>query len=591
MSKIKSKNLLIFKRLWRHISPNRKINLILLLILTIIVSIAEVVSIGAVIPFLSVIVAPERVFNHPEAQTIIYLLKIKSPEEMLKPLALLFGFLAILAGTLRLILLGLQMRVSYSMGADFGVLIFERTLHQPYKVHLGRNTSEIIAGITSKTNQLVYAAIYPALSLVAALFLLLMILSVLIIIDPYAAIGSFFGFGLIYLMVVIITKKRISRYGEDINTSQNKVIKILQEGLGGIRDVLVDDNQDIYVNIYKKSEILMRRSQANVQILTTCPRFVIEALGMALIAAVAYQLTTNQNEMGNAIPVLGALALGAQRLMPVMQQAYTAWISMKSGQASVEDAINLLDQPLNKESKDNFDRIKYNKKINVINAEFRYEDTGTNVINNITFEIKKGERIGIVGKSGSGKTTLLDIVMGLLYLNKGNISIDDIEITSKNNRGLRALIAHVPQTVYLADATISENIAFGVQTDKINHQQVEVAATKAQLAKTISCLENKYQTNVGERGVRLSGGQRQRIGIARALYKKAEIIIFDEATSALDTETENAVMESISSLDDNLTIIMVAHRISTLKNCTKIFKIDEGKISDLGSYKDALNLI
>ena len=576
-----------FRRLWRHISTRRRGQLLVFFLLMIAASLAEVVSIGAVLPFLGVLIAPEQVFTHPIAQPFISLLNLKSSSDLLAPLVIFFGLAAIFAGLLRIALLWMQMRLSYAMGADFGISIYERTLYQPYAVHASRNSSEVIAGITAKTNQLVYGAIYPVLSLLASIFLLLMILAALITINPIVALSSFAGFGVIYTLVIIFTRGRLSREGKPSNEKQTELIKVLQEGLGGIRDVLLDGTQPTYIKIYSRSEIKMRRAQANIQILTTCPRFAIEALGMVLIAGLAFFLAARPDGVAGSIPVLGALALGAQRFLPVMQQAYTAWTSIKSGQASVQDAVDLLDQPLSEDHNQIvIQSIPFRKNIDLSDLSFRYSQSGPYVLKNLCISLPKGGRIGFIGTTGSGKSTLLDIIMGLLQTSEGTLSVDGLPITRRNSRAWQAHIAHVPQFIFLADSTIAENIAFGVPYDDIDMARVRQAAQKAHIAETIEGWSGQYKTLAGERGVKLSGGQRQRIGIARALYKNADIIVFDEATSALDNETEIAVMDSIKTLGNELTIIIVAHRLTTLKDCTQVIELTNGTITRIGSYSE-----
>jgi len=324
---------------------------------------------------------------------------------------------------------------------------------------------------------------------------------------------------------------------------------------------------------------------------------------MTLIAGIAYTMSLREDGLTTAIPILGALALGAQRLLPALQQAYSAYSALNGSQSSFQDVLRLLDQPLPQyalETDSNKDNesyseivppttISFNKEICLNNLSFKYaadsiENTSW-ILKSINLTIVKGERIGFIGVTGSGKSTLLDIIMGLLPSTSGELTIDGELITSKNIKAWQAHIAHVPQNIYLSDSTIEENIAFGIHKEKINHQQVEKAAKQAQIAELIEEWEEGYQTSVGEQGIRLSGGQRQRIGIARALYKEADVLVFDEATSALDNETEQAVMEAIDGLGRDLTILTIAHRLTTLKGCDRIVKIDNN-IAQIGSYQE-----
>jgi ABC-type bacteriocin/lantibiotic exporter with double-glycine peptidase domain len=285
--------------------------------------------------------------------------------------------------------------------------------------------------------------------------------------------------------------------------------------------------------------------------------------------------------------VLGALALGAQRLLPVLQQAYSSWSTMRGGQASLRDALELLDQPLPaRVDATSVVAIPFQHSITLNRLAFRYAPKALWVLQRLDLIIQKGSRVGFMGATGSGKSTLLDIIMGLLHPTEGCLAIDGVIITPQNHRGWQTRIAHVPQAIFLADTTIAENFAFGVPLDQIDHTRVRQCAQEAQIAQTIESWDLQYNTRVGERGVRLSGGQRQRIGIARALYKQADVIIFDEATSALDNDTERAVMQVIENLSEELTVLIVAHRLTTLKNCTHIVELGNGRIQRIGSYED-----
>jgi ATP-binding cassette subfamily B protein len=285
----------------------------------------------------------------------------------------------------------------------------------------------------------------------------------------------------------------------------------------------------------------------------------------------------------SAIPTLAALALGAQRLLPALQIFYFNWTTIKAGQQSVEDGLQFLEQPYPEyANKPNPTPILFKESIKLENLSFQYNSEGITVLKNLNLTLEKGKRYGFVGTTGCGKSTLLDLIMGLLKPSNGYLKIDNQVINDKNQRSWQVIMAHVPQAIYLSDTSLAENIAFGVEVDKIDMKRVKEAAEKAQIAETIEALPQKYKTFVGERGIRLSGGQRQRIGIARALYKKAQVIVFDEATSALDNETELAVMEGIENLADDLTILIVAHRVTTLKSCDKIFRMDKGEVVEEG---------
>jgi len=579
----------LLKRLWHHISSRRRRQLGLLLVLMLFASFAEVLSIGAVLPFLGVLTVPEHVFHNSAAQPFIKILGLTSADQMLLPLTIIFGLAVLLAGSMRLLLLWASTRLAFAAGADLSMDIYRRTLYQPYAVHISRNSSDVINGIQGKANGVIFTIIVPMLTLVSSMFMLVSILIALLSVDPIIAMAAFCGFGLIYALIIRFTRSRLLHNSRVAARESTQVIRSLQEGLGGIRDVLIDGSQATYCEIYRNADHPLRRAQGSSAYISASPRYLMEALGMMLIAALAYALAQQANGLAKAIPVLGALTLGAQRLLPVLQQAYGAWATVQSGQASLHDTLLLLDQALPEYAGGYAaEPLQFDRQIDMSRLSFRYSDETPWVLKNLNMTIAKGSRVGFVGVTGSGKSTLLDIVMGLLQATEGSLLVDGKAITSSNHRGWQAHIAHVPQAIFLADSTVEENIAFGVPYDQIDHERVKKAALQSQIAGIIKTWPQGYKTFVGERGIRLSGGQRQRIGIARALYKQADVIIFDEATSALDNETERAVMQAIEGLSADLTVLIIAHRLTTLRNCTQIVELGDGGIRRTGSYQEII---
>lgn len=572
-------------RLWPHISHRRRGQFGLLLVLMVLVSFAEILSIGAVLPFLGVLTAPGHVFSHPSAQPLIQFFGITSADQLLLPITIAFGLAALIAGSMRLVLLWVNTRLSFATGADLSISMYRRTLFQPYAVHLARNSSEVINGISNKASVVTNSMLMGS-NIISSCIAIFAILMTLLAVDPVIALATFGGFGIIYSFSVWITRRRLSVNSQRIAQGSSQTIKALQEGLGAIRDILLDRSQDSYCQIYRDADVKVRRATGDSTFISSSPRYVVEALSMIFIAGIAYVLARQADGIVRGIPVLGALALGAQRLLPMLQQVYSAWAGIKSNQTSIQDAIDLLDQPLPEDVAQSVEPLPYLQSISLHQLSFRYSPDTPLVLHDLNLTISKGSRVGFIGSTGSGKSTLLDIIMGLLQPTGGTLAIDGQAITPGNCRAWQTHIAHVPQSIFLADSTIEENIAFGLPKDQIDSQRVRSAAQQAQIADVIESWPQKYQTVVGERGVRLSGGQRQRIGIARALYKQADVIIFDEATSALDSDTEQAVMAAIDGLREHLTILTIAHRLTTLKNCTQIVELGGGGITRTGTYEE-----
>lgn len=556
------------KRLWGHIAPRRRLHLVLLLALMVATSFAEVVSIGAVFPFLTVLTKPDALLAQPWMAGTAAQLGLTTAQDLVLPVTALFIVASVMSGLMRLLLLRVNTRMSFSIGVDLGFNIYHRTLYQPYLVHVSRNTSEIISGITNKTHIVIYNILLPSLNLVSALFILTAVTCLLLVINPWVACMALALFGLIYGGVILGVRRRLTRNGVHIAAMTTEVIKSLQEGLGGIRDILLDGSQEVYSSMYRQSDGVLRRAQADNTFVGQSPRYAVESLSMVVIAVFAYVMSRSSDTATLVVPTLGALAVGAQRVLPVLQQAYLAWSHIRAGQEPLRQALDLLDQPLPEASHRLVpEPVGFQREIRLQGVSFRYPGASTWLFEGLDLTIPKGARVGFVGVTGSGKSTLLDIVMCLLPPAHGQLLVDGKVITAANQRAWQARIAHVPQAIFLADRSIEENIAFGVPPDQIDRQRVRSAARMAQLDRLIESWPGQYATAVGERGVRLSGGQRQRIGIARALYKQADVLVFDEATSALDNETEQAVMESIEGLSRDLTILIIAHRLTTIRGC------------------------
>ena len=573
-------------KLWHHLSKSRRRQFLLLVILMVISAFAEIATLGAVIPFLGILIDPERFFDFSFVGSMAQDLGITSAEQLLLPFTLVFIGFAVMAGMVRIFLTWANTRVAFATGADLGIEVYRRTLYQPYYIHASQNSSEVISGITIKANLVVFEVLVPLLTIFSATLIAVAIMVTLIIADPVVATVAGIGFGLCYALVTWVSRIKLRRNSNRVAYEQNQVIKALQEGLGGIRDVLLDGVQEVYCNVFRHSDQTLRRAQASTLFISLSPRYAMEAFGVAVIATLAYILSQQVGGISSAIPVLGLLALGAQRLLPCMQQIYYSWASIVGSQASLADTLLLLDQPLpERELQSKIEPLSFQDQVCLKDVRFRYNTKSPWVLNGLNLEIKKGTRVGIVGGTGSGKSTTLDLLMGLLIPTEGKLLIDGETISDKRLRSWQRSIAHVPQDIYLADTTFAENIAFGVPLDDIDIKRVKQVACKAQIADYIESSPEGYKTKVGERGISLSGGQRQRIGIARALYKQASVLVFDEATSALDNITEHSVMDAIRMLESDLTIVLIAHRLTTVQDCDVILEVEDGKVIAQGTYE------
>jgi ATP-binding cassette subfamily B protein len=580
---------LLYRRLWRQVPVRRRLQLVILFLLMLAAAGAEIFSIGAVLPFLGVLTAPDKVLEQELIRNFTGWVGISGKQEMLLFFTLTFGLAAVVSAGLRMLAMWTQVRMANSIGADFSIKAYERTLYQTYAVHVARNSSEVLAGI-SKANDLASAMIQPSLNILSSLVILLGLIGAILAINPVVALAAMGAFGTIYVVIILVTRRSLGEFSRIAAVQAGRRTKATQEGLGGIRDVLIDGSQGTYARLYRSAIRPLQRAGAWIAFVENSPRLVIEALGMVLIAGLAYSMSQAAGgAANNPILVLGALALAAQRMLPVLQNLYSNFVRVRSLQVSVQDALELLEQPIpDHVGKPPASPLPFRDAIELRGLHFRYSDTTPWVLRGVSLRIPRGSRVGFIGATGSGKSTLIDILMGLLPPREGQLLIDGTPVFPDHVRGWQAHLAHVPQAIFLADISIAENIAFGVPPEQIDQERVRAAAKQAQIAEAIEGWTEGYDTLVGERGVRLSGGQRQRIGIARALYKRADVIVFDEATSALDNQTEGAVMQAIEGLHPDLTILIVAHRLTTLRSCDQIVELERGGIRRIGSYQEII---
>jgi ATP-binding cassette subfamily B protein len=422
--------------LWLHFSKRRKIQAYFLFILMVVASILEVFSLGMVIPFLGVLSSPQKIFDSSYFQYTVYNFPILASINVQIVITVIFCIVATLAGFTRVLLMWVQTRFSHAIGADFSYAIYKRALFQPYSVHISRNSSEIISGIVNKSNGLLTFIVLPSLVLLSSFLMICFILATIILFNPIVALTTFGGFGLLYFIVMNITKKQLQIDAHRINENSTAVIKALQEGLGGIRDVLLDGTQNEYLKLYSKSDNPLRRSQANVQIISSAPRFIIEAIGLVFIGIIAFKLSAIDDGLLGAIPLLGLIALGAQRLLPLMQQSYLSFVNLRAGAPMLIDVLRLLEskKPENDYhfNKLESDALEFRKCIDIEGISFAYENSDQFVFSNLNISIPKGSRVGIVGKTGCGKSTFCDVLMGLLLPSEGCIKIDGLKLNASN---------------------------------------------------------------------------------------------------------------------------------------------------------------
>jgi ATP-binding cassette subfamily B protein len=538
-------------------------------------SLAEMVSLGSIVPFLGALVSPDELLINPYLQPFFSVLGVDGAAGVVETVVIIFCLVSALSCALRILILRISLRYAFGLGMDLSAEAFRRTLYQPYKVHIANNSSEVINGISVKISEVIFYIVSPAMLLINAVFMAIAVFLTLCLFIPFIALSVLVIIGLVYVIIVMHLKSMLRKNSELIALESSNSFRHLQDGLGGIRDILLDSSQQIFVSTFRRSDSVLRNAQGENQFLTASPRYVIESLGMILIALLGFWFSSFNDGIVGAIPMLATLAIGLQRLLPMLQQIYGSWSAIQGAHGSLRSALELIRQPISLQLSIKRELLQLKKEIILKDVSFQYSAESPLILDSFNLVIPRGSRVGLIGPTGGGKTTLTDIIMGFLEPTHGKLLVDGVPINSRNVDAWRAHIAHVPQNLFLKDGTILENIAFGVE--EIDEQSIRVAARKARISDEIESWPEKYHTRVGERGIQLSGGQRQRIGIARALYKKADVIIFDEATSALENSTEEAVMRSIEGIDSEVTVLIVAHRLSTLTSCDEI--IDLSKVN------------
>jgi ABC-type multidrug transport system fused ATPase/permease subunit len=584
MTKLK----LIF-RLWGFLSKPRKKQFVLLFILMIFGSLAESLSVGSALPFLTSLTDPKRIFANPHINFVLQSFGISNSMNLVFFATFSFCMLLIFSAVIRLSLLWLSSKVSFLACSELSSRMYKNYLFLPYKDHIQNHSSNTINDIIVNTDILIYQIVMPFVVLISSFFISAMILSVLFFINTYITLMSILFFVGIYVFIAHFSHKRLLKNSIDISIKSSHAIRSIQEGLGAIRDIIIDGSQLVFLNKYQESDKSLRSSQSSNMFVAQSPRFAIESLGMLFFAGSSYYYFKKFGSINDILPLLGIFILASQRLLPLFQQIYHSWSSISGNIKTLEDVLTILDKaPLGDIDYKNHVRFQFNKNIKAVNLGFRYDRSSPWIFKNLNFEIVKGSRIGIIGTTGSGKSTLIDIIMGLLSPSEGAIKIDDQILKKNNYQSWYKRISHVPQSIFLTDSSIAENIAFGENKKDWDYGRILRVSSLAQLSKFIESLPKKYDTLTGERGVLLSGGQLQRIGIARALYKNADTIILDEATSALDIKTEAEITKAIELLGKEFTVIIIAHRLSALKICSQILQLENGSIKAIKNYNSTL---
>ena len=590
LNKLKSKfiSFLLLYRIIKISSDKKLTKIIFLNLLFVVNGIAELLSLASILPFLSILSNPESLPKSKFFSLLINIFQIESDNIILFSTIIFISFI-LFSLIMRVSTLRYGLNLTAELGTNLSTKLLSNIIFQPYLFQISKNSGETINTLTTEVEVTINSmmiAIRFATALVTFVFIFFGMLSF----NFFIAFFCFTLFSSAYLLITKKTSKRVKINSFIFTESNNKIVKHIQDTIGSIRDLIIDNNHDFYISNYRKLQRKKRNTLVEINFISGYPAYILESLAFISFALLGLTLSFGGGNASDSISILGTVAIGLQKLLRSMQQIYVSVIRIKSKKSTFEAVLNAFKQKI-KSDVFNVEKnlLNFESSINLQNIKFRYSSELPLTINNINLKIEKGQIIGLIGETGSGKSTLIDLIMGLLDPTEGEILIDEKNITKDSYLRKKWFnsISHVPQDIYLCDGTFAENIALGVSKENIDNNKVIRASKVARIKDFIESSSMGFETFIGERGIKLSGGQRQRIAIARAIYKQSKLLIFDEATSALDNKTEDEIIKAINNLDSNITVIMIAHRLSSLSFCNKIIEINKGKII---SIRDSIDL-
>jgi ATP-binding cassette, subfamily B, bacterial PglK len=580
------------KKLSFLLTPIERRNALLLLLMFVIMALLDMIGVASILPFMAVLTNPSlietnMILNYMYQVSNIF--GVENDQEFFFALGFLVFIILIISLIFKAITTYIEVKFLQMCEYNVSKRLVEGYLYQPYIWFLNRNSAELGKSILSQVS-IVIDIMRSLMSLISKSIIAIALIALLIIANPKLSMIVGLTLSLAYGIIFYFTRKYLNSLGkENLKNDELRFIAV-SEAFGAAKEIKVGGLERAYIKSYSNAAKIFAQNKAILKVISQLPRYILEGIAFGGIMLLILYLMSQEGSFNNAIPVISLYAFAGYRLMPVMQNIYTSLSQISFSSPSLDNLYYDIGKlnPI----KNNYleEKLSFDKEIVLNNIDFNYPNTSQKALQGISLNIPAKSTIGLIGATGSGKTTLLDIILGLLMSDKGTLEIDGEVLSKKNLRSWQRNIGYVPQHIYLSDDTIAANIAFGVESKNINQIDIERASKIANLHDfIINELPDKYNTTIGERGIRLSGGQRQRIGIARAVYLNPKILILDEGTSALDNETEKKVMESINNLSKKITIILVAHRLNTVRNCDKIYKFEKGKVIAEGKFDEIIN--
>lgn len=567
----------LLKKIGSHLQLKRKREIKFVLLLSIFSSLAESVSIALLVPFVSFFVNPDNYLFNSLFKKIFSYLSITSEKDILTVVAISFVLIVLISSFIKLKYIKLSNSLTDNITSDFRIKIFNFLIHQDYSYYFKHGSNEIMSNLSQKTNSF-STVIFSTINIINSILISTAVIIVLVINEPIYTPILITSIILFFFTIFKIKSKSVLKKGQNVNLNQNYMVDVFQNTVGYLPEIIIYNIRNFFLKTLSKFSIETAKSRSEVRTIAMSPRIYLETFVIILVILVIYFADFTSRSIEANISYLAILAFGTQKCLPLINNVYNLSINFKNATPVVNSFFQILERGrVIRAEEEKFEPLNFKKRIKVSNISFKYNEDLPNILKNLNFEINKGEKVAIKGQTGSGKSTLANIISGLLIPTIGQIYIDDTKIESKNLKNWQKNVAIVPQIVFLNDGSVTENIAIALDKNTIDFEKVKNSAKIAQIDNFINLLPNKFDEKVGERGVRLSGGQRQRLGIARALYRDANVIILDEPTNALDIETEKLVMDSIAKLNKDITLIMISHSDTSLKYFDKIIDLDKYK--------------
>ena len=579
-------------KLFNLLSPQQRRHFYGLQIFVILMAFVEIIGVASIIPFMALVGDMSQLQEDGVIAKIYHYSKITSESHFVFMLGIGVLIMLFFSAVISMYTIWRLSMFANKIGVEIADRLYTYYLKQSWLFHASGSSAQLTKKIATEAQRLTDGVLVPIMQMNARIILAMFMSFSIFIYDPQVAIIGLAVFAIAYFFLFKVVKMRLQRNGTAISNVNEERYRLMNEGFGGIKDVLLLGRDFDFIRRFNITGKTLAYSQGNNAALTLVPRYFMELVAFgSMIALVLYLISSHEGNLGMVLPIFSVYALATFKLLPAFQQIYASLATIKGNIAAFESVQQDLADSVQKNLTALIpEKRSLNPKndISLENIVFTYPDKNEITLDHLNIDIQVNSVVGIVGHSGAGKSTLIDIILGLIEPQQGQLKIDDELIDKSNRRFWQNTIGFVAQTIFLSEGSISENIAFGIPKEQIDIYKVQNALKLAHLDEFVESLKNGIDTKVGERGIQLSGGQRQRIGIARALYQKAEVLIFDEATSSLDGITEKMIMDAIHDFSGKKTIILIAHRLKTVQKCDEIFYLEKGKVVDRGSYDELI---